>query len=156
MFCCVTFSGKVGRSKTAFSSTRLGRSRSEEKLIESVAAAVTDSRYLEELQFKQQKESISSLHERLAERKVTTVQLDVAFTDVSHQIQVKEEEPKPSIAVRSKSAVVPKKQQLSRKKKKSTSSNPKSTNSPEESSSGSCLSSPYSASTLTLCNSFSL
>ena len=85
MFCCVIFSGKVGRSKTAFSSTRLGRSRSEEKLIESVAAAVTDSRYLEELQFKQQKESLSSLHERLAERKVTTVQLDVVCADVAHR-----------------------------------------------------------------------
>ena len=80
MFCCVIFSGKVGRSKTAFSSTRLGRSRSEEKLIESVAAAVTDSRYLEELQFKQQRESISSLHERLTERKVTTVKTFLVLT----------------------------------------------------------------------------
>lgn len=57
----VAFSPKTGKARSARSGSAIG---------DSILAALTDSTYLEELQEKIEKESIASLHERLAERKV--------------------------------------------------------------------------------------
>ena len=59
------------RMKLGGKGTASSRARSANNGQDSVLAALTDSDYLEELQERLQKESISSLHERLAERKVS-------------------------------------------------------------------------------------
>lgn len=53
------------------------RPRSINVLADQAAAALTDGQYIERLQISLQQASVSSLHERLAERKIHSIQLPV-------------------------------------------------------------------------------
>lgn len=64
------------------------RPRSINGLADQAAAALTDGQYIEKLQISLQQASVSSLHERLAERKLHSIQIPVgSITIQSYSVQ---------------------------------------------------------------------